>query len=170
MEQKTTKRQPSAPQESRNSDNVFLELRLEKKKNDVISFNNSIIYIKEMILYFEDKNHKTKKNYKNYENLNTLLKSVDCIVIIGATSTSVFLSITGVDLLVAPISAGIACGSSLCKKLLKEVVIKKHKKYKKQSEKDRQTFKSFDKLYRHSLQDIIFTKKIMNLYVIVLKV
>ena len=34
-----------------------LEQRIEKKPNDVISFNVSIINIKEMITYFKDKNH-----------------------------------------------------------------------------------------------------------------
>ena len=48
---------PSAPL----LENIDLEKRLEKKKNDVNSFNNHIINIKEMITYFNDKNHKSKK-------------------------------------------------------------------------------------------------------------
>ena len=57
-------------------------------------------------------------NRKRYKVLNTILKSVDSIVIIGSTSTSVTLSITGVGLILVPITAGIACGVSLCNKLL----------------------------------------------------
>ena len=34
-----------------------LEKRLEKKLNDVISFNNDISNLKEMIAYCKDKNH-----------------------------------------------------------------------------------------------------------------
>ena len=37
-----------------------------------------------MITYFKDKNNKSKKKYKNYRTLNTILESVDSIVIIGA--------------------------------------------------------------------------------------
>ena len=38
-----------------------LEQRLEKKLNDMKSFNNSINNIKELITYFKDKNKKSKK-------------------------------------------------------------------------------------------------------------
>ena len=44
-----------------------LEQRLEKKLNAIYSFNNSIKNIKEKIIYFKDKNHKSKKNCKNYK-------------------------------------------------------------------------------------------------------
>ena len=66
-----------------------------------------------MITHFKDKNHKSKKRYKNYKTLNTILESVDTIVIIGATSASITLSVTGIGLIVLPISAGIACTLSL---------------------------------------------------------
>ena len=105
MEAKTDKLYPSAPL----LENIDLEKRLEKKINDVNSFNNHINNIKEMITYFRDKNNKSKKKYKNYKTLNTILESVDSIVIIGATSTSITLPITGIGLIILPISAGIAC-------------------------------------------------------------
>ena len=114
--------------------------------------------IKEMITYFKDKNHKSKKRYKNYKTLNTLLESVDSIVIIGATSTSITLSVTGIGLIVLPTSAGIACTLSLGNKILHKLVINKCNKYKKQYERDQNTIKSFDKLYRKSLQDNIIDK------------
>ena len=53
-----------------------------------------------MITYFKDKNSKSKKRLRNFENLNTALESVDSIIIIGATSTSIILSITGIGLIV----------------------------------------------------------------------
>ena len=56
MDQKCDRLYPSAPLE-----NIDLEQRLEKKINDVNSFNNSINNIKEMISYFKDINHKSKK-------------------------------------------------------------------------------------------------------------
>ena len=53
MVQKIDRLYPSAPFEK----NIDLEQRLEKKLNDVNSFNDSINNIKEMITYFKDKNH-----------------------------------------------------------------------------------------------------------------
>ena len=154
METKTDKLYPSAPL----LENIDLEKRLEKKMNDVNSFNNHVNNIKEMITYFKDKNNKSKKRYENYKTLNTVLESVDSIVIIGATSTSITLSITGVGLIILPISAGLACTLSLGNKILHKIIINKYNKYKKQYEKDQNTIKSFDKLYRKSLQDNIIDK------------
>ena len=155
MEQKCDRLYPSIPFENRNID---LEKRLEKKLNDVNSFNNHINNIKEMITYFKDKNHKSKKKYKNYKTLKTVLESLDSIVIIGATSTSITLSITGIGLIVLPISASIACFLSLGNKVLHKLIINKYNKFEKQYERDQQTIKSFDKLYRKSLQDNVIVK------------
>ena len=154
MEQKCEKLYPSAPL----LENIDLKKRLEKKINDVNSFNNHINNIKEMITYFKDKNNRSKKRYKNYKNLNTILESVDSIVIIAATSTSITLSVTGIGLIVLPISAGIACALSLGNKILHKLIINKYNKYKKQCERDQNTIKSFDKLYRKSLQDNVIDK------------
>ena len=84
--------------------------------------------------------------------MNAVLESVDSIVIITATSTSITLSITGVDLIILPISAGIACTLSLGNKILHKLIINKYNKYKKQYQRDQQTINSFDKSYRKSLQ------------------
>ena len=154
MEQKCDKLYPSAPL----LENIDLEKRLEKKINDVNNFNNHINNIKEMITYFKEKNHKSKKRYKNYKTLNTILESVDSIVIIAATSTSITLSVTGIGLIALPISAGIACTLSLGNKILHKLIINKYNKYKKQYERDQNTIKSFDKLYRKSLQDNVIDK------------
>ena len=87
-----------------------------------------------------------------------MLESVDSIVIIAATSASITLSITGIGLIILPISAGIACTLSLGNKVLHKLIINKYNKYKKQYERDQQTIKSFDKLYRKSLQDNVIDK------------
>ena len=55
MEQKSDRFYPSAPLE-----NIDFEQRLEKKTNDVNSFNISINKIKEMTTYFKDKNNESK--------------------------------------------------------------------------------------------------------------
>ena len=154
MDQKTDKLYPSAPL----LENIDLEKRLEKKINDVNSFNNHISNIKEMITYFKDKNNKSKKRYKNYKILNTVLESIDSIVIITATSTSITLSVTGIGLIVLPVAAGVACGLSLGNKVLHKLIINKYNKYKKQYEKDQNTIKSFDQLYRKFLQDNVIDK------------
>ena len=154
MEQKCDKLYPSAPL----LENIDLEKRLEKKINDVNSFNNHVNNIKEMTTYFKDKTNKSKKKYKSYKTLNTVLESVDSIVIIAGTSTSITLSVTGIGLIVLPISAGIACGILLGNKILHKLIINKYNKYKKQYERDQNTIKSFDKLYRKSLQDNVIDK------------
>ena len=154
MEQKCDKLYPSAPL----SENIDLEKRLEKKINDVNSFNNHINNIKEMITFFKDKNNKSKKRYKNYKTINTILESIDSIVIIAATSTSITLTITGVGLVILPISAGIACTLSLANKVFNKLILNKYNKDKKLYEKDQNTIKCFDKLYRKSLQDNVIDK------------
>ena len=111
-----------------------------------------------MITYFKDKSNKSKKRSNNYETLNTVSESVDSVVIIGATSTSITLSVTGVGLIILPISAGFACTLSLGNKVLHKLIINKYNKYKKQYERDQQTNKSFDKFYRKSLQDNVIDK------------
>ena len=158
METKCYKLYPPAPL----LENIDLEKRLEKKTKDVNSFNNHINNIKEMITYFKDKNNKSKKRYKSYKTLNTILESVDSIIIIGATSTSITLSITGIGLIILPISAGIACTLSLGNKVLHKLITNKYNKYKKTYERDQITIKSFDKLYRKSLQDNIIDKTEYN--------
>ena len=78
-----------------------------------------------MITYFKDKNHKAKTKWKKYKTLNTILETVDTIVIIGATSTFKALSITGYGLIILPISAGKASTLSLGKRILHMLIIKK---------------------------------------------
>ena len=113
-----------------------------------------------MLTYFKDENNKSKKRYKNYKTLNTVLKSVGSIVIIGATSPSITLSISGFALVILPLSAGIACTLSLGNKVLHKLIINKYNIYKKQSDRDQLAIKSFDKLYRKSLQDNVIVEKV----------
>ena len=59
MEQKTDRLYPSARFEN---ENIDLEEQLEKKLNDVNSFNNHINNIEEMITYCKNRKNKSKKN------------------------------------------------------------------------------------------------------------
>ena len=153
MDQNCDRFYPSAPLE-----NIDLEQRLEKKLNDVNSFNNPINNIKEKITYFKDKNNKSKKKHTKNKKINTILKSFDTFVIIATTSSSITLSLTGVGLLVIPISTATARGLSIGNKVLYEIIINKYNKYKKLYERDQQTIKFSDKLYRKSLQDNVIDK------------
>ena len=153
MEQKKDRLYPSAPLE-----NNDLEQQLEKKLNDANSFINHISNIKKMIACFKEKKHESKQRFKNYKTLNTILESVDTVLIIGSTTTSVTQSVTGVGLIVVPFSARIACSLSLGNKLLHKVIIKKYIKYKNQFEQDQQIIKTFDKLYKKSSKDNVIDK------------
>ena len=111
-----------------------------------------------MINYFKDKNNKSKKKYKKYKTITTKLKSFDTFVSIASTSSSITLSVTGTGFINIPISAATACGLSIDIKVIYEVILNKYNKCKKQNEKDQQAIKSFDKLYRKSLQDNVIDK------------
>ena len=148
MEQKTDRIHPLTPLE-RND----LEQRLEKKRKDVKSFNDSIIIIKELILYFKRKNHKSKKKYRKHKTLTTLLKTFDTFVNIATTSSSFTLSLTGISLIAIPISNCLASGLTISNRIVFEMSMQRYSKYRKQCDKDHKTIKSFDKFYRNSLQD-----------------
>ena len=111
-----------------------------------------------MITYFKDKNNKSKKKYKKYELISTILKSFNTFVIIATTSSSITLSLTGIGLIAITISTATACGLSVGNKVIYEIIINKYNKYKKLYERDQQTIKSFDKLYRRALQDNVIDK------------
>ena len=111
-----------------------------------------------MFTYFKDKNNKSKKKYKKFKTLTTILKTFDTFVIIATTSSSLTLSLTGIGFIAIPISTGTACGLSIGIKVIYAIIVSKYNKYKKRYGKDQQTIKSFNKLYRKSLQDNVIDK------------
>ena len=90
--------------------------------------------------------------------ITTILKSFDTFVIIATTSSSITLSLTGIGLIVIPISTATACSLSIGNKVLFELIINKSNKYKTLYERDQQTIKLFDKLYRKPLQDNVIDR------------
>ena len=161
---KTDKLYPSAPL----LENIDLEKRLEKKLNDVSSFNNHIGNIKEMIIYFKDKNNKSKKKSNKYKRITTILKSFDTFVIIAKTYSSITLSLTKIGFIVIPISTASACALLIGNKVKYEVIINKHNKYKKQYERDQETNK-FLINHKENLHKILWLMKTnMRFYVIFL--
>ena len=136
-----------------------LERSIEKRLSDVNSFNNSNNNSKEKIQNFKDRNNKSKRKDEKYETINTVLNSFDTIVIIATTFSSITLSLTGIGLIVLPKPTATACELSIGNKVVYEIDMQKNNKYKKVCEKDQQTIKSFDKLYRKRLQDNETVKK-----------
>ena len=88
-----------------------------------------------MITYFKDKNQKSKKKYENYIMLTRILKSFDTFVIFATTSSSITLSLTGIGLIVIPKSTVIACGLTINKKAIYEIVMRKYNRSKKYYQK-----------------------------------
>ena len=120
--------------------------RLERKSNDFIVLIIQIITSNKIILFFKDKDHKSKMKYEKYKTLASIIESVDTIVINGSTATSVTLSITGIGSIILPITAGMGCSISIANKVLHKININKYNKNKKQYEKDQQTIKPFEKI------------------------
>ena len=68
------------------------------------------------------------------------------------------MSVTGIGLIAIPKSNATACGLSIGKKVIYEIVMQKFNKYKKRHQKDQQLIKSFDELNRKSLPDNVIDK------------
>ena len=99
-----------------------------------------------MITYLEDKKYGSKMRYKKYKTLTTLLNSFDTIVTIATTSISITLPLTGIGLIVIPISTASTCALSIGIKVLYEIIKNKYNNNKKQYDKDQLSIKSFEKL------------------------
>ena len=111
-----------------------------------------------MLTYFKDENNRSKKKYKKYKTLTTILKSFDTFAIIATTSSFFTLSLTGIGLIVIPISTATASRLSVGNKVVNEIIMNKYNKYKKLFARDQQSNKSFDKFYRKSLQGKVIEK------------
>ena len=86
------------------------------------------------------------------------MNSFDTFVIFATISSSITLSLTGFGLILIPKSFATACGLSIDKKVVYEIIVNKYNKYKEQNVKDQQTIKCCDKLYSKSLQDNVIDK------------
>ena len=111
-----------------------------------------------MITNFKDENNKSEKEYKIYKTITTVINSFDTFVNIATTSSSITLSLTRIGLIAILISTATACGLSIGNKVIYEIIINKYNKYEKLYERDLQTIKFFDNLYRNFLQDNIIDK------------
>ena len=126
--------------------------------------------MKEKVQYFKDKNNKSRKNYEKYKTITTIIKSIDTFVNIATTSSSITLSLLGIDLIAIPISTATAFALPIFNDVLNEIIINKNIKHKKQYEKNQQIIESFENLYRNSLQDnVINISEYESLYNILTK-
>ena len=144
MEQK---QYPSAPY--LNSD---IESMINKHLAKVSSFNNSIQNISLMMKYYELEEKKYKKYFK-CKPINNLITSTDGLIIIGTTSASVIRSITGVGIIVVPITAGVGCATGILVKICSSYLKKKKQNYKLKYAIIQKTLDDFKQIITTSLKD-----------------
>ena len=108
----------------------MINKRLQNELQKVNSFNNSFQNISLMMKYYELEENKYKKKCTKYKRINNLINSTDGLIIIGTTSASVTLSITGVGIIVVPITAGVGCATGILVKICSSYLKKKEQNYK----------------------------------------
>ena len=160
MEQKlypslTPTASPPAPYDVESMINKHLQSELQK----VDSFNNSIQNISLMTKYYEMEENKYKQKYNKYKLINNLINSLDGIIVIGTTSASISLSITGVGIIVVPIAAGVGCTTGILVKICSSYLKKKEQNYKLKYTIIQKTLDDFRQLYVTSLKDNCIDEK-----------
>ena len=99
------------------------------------------------------KEKKYKQKYNKYKLINNLINSLDGIIVIGTTSASISLSITGVGIIVVPITAGVGCTNGIIVKICSSYLKKKEQNYKLKYTIIQKTLDDFRQLYVTSLKD-----------------
>ena len=158
MEQKlypslTPTASPPAPYDVESMINKRLQSALQNELQKVNSFNNSIQNISLMMNYYEMEEKKYKQKYNKYKLINNLINSLDGIIVIGTTSVSISLSITGVGIIVVPIAAGVGCTTGILVKICSGYLKKKEQNYKLKYTIIQKTLDDFRQLYVTSLKD-----------------
>ena len=140
---------PSAPYDVESMINKRLQSELQK----VNSFNNSIQNISLMMEYYELEEKKYKQKFTKYKLINNLINSLDGIIVIRTTSASISLSITGVGIIVVPITAGVGCATGILVKISSSYLKKKEQNYKLKYAIIQKTLDDFRQLFTTSLKD-----------------
>ena len=133
--------------------NKRLQNVLQSESQKVNSFNNSIQNISLMMKYYEMEEKKYKQKYNKYKLINNIINSTDSLIVIGTTSASITLSITGVGIIVVPITAGVGCVTGILVKICSSYLKKKEQKYKLKYAIIQKTLDDFRQLYVTSLKD-----------------
>ena len=112
--------------------------------------------------------NKHKKKYTKYKLINNIINSTDGLIIIGTFSASVTLSITGVGIIVVPITTGVGCATGILVKLCSSYLKKKEQNYKLKYAIIPKTLDDFRQLFTTSLKDNHIDEKeyhrIVNMY------
>ena len=142
-----------APYDVESMINKRLQSALQNELQKVNSFNNSIQNISLMMKYYEMEEKNYKQKYNKYKLINNLINSLDGIIVIGTTSASISLSITGVGIIVVPIAAGVGCTTGILVKICSSYLKKKEQNYKLKYTIIQKTLDDFRQLYVTSLKD-----------------
>ena len=140
---------PSAPYDVESMINKRLQSELQK----VNSFNNSIQNISLMMKYYELEENKYKNKYTKYKLIKNISNSIDGLIIIGTTSASVTLSITGLGIITVPITAGVGCATGILVKTCSSFLKKKEQIYKLKYTIIQKTLDDFRQLFTTNLKD-----------------
>ena len=146
---------PSAPYDVES----MLNKRLQSELQKVSSFNNSIQNISLMVKYYELEENKYKKKYTKYKLINTIINSTDGLILLGTTSSSVTLTITGVGFIVVPINAGVGCATGILVKICSSCSKKREQNYKLAYAIIQKTLDDFRQLFTTSLKDYHIDEK-----------
>ena len=106
-----------------------------------------------MMKYYELEEKKYKKKYTKCKLINNLINSTDGLIIIGTTSASVTLSITGVGIIVVPITAVVGCATGILVKICSSYLTKKEQNYKLKYAIIQKTLDDVRQLFTTSLKD-----------------
>ena len=126
---------------------------INKKLKEVNSFNNSINNINLISKFYEEEYKKLKKKHNKFKNLNKILNTIDSLVIISSTSTSITFSLTGFGIFTIPIIASVGCGITITSKIICEYLKTKEKYYLEKYTLSHNTLQDFRKLHQKSLED-----------------
>ena len=137
----------------------MINKHLQSELQKVNSFNNSIQNISLMMKFYEMEEKKYKQKYNKYKLINNLINSLDGIIVIGTTSASISLSITGVGIIVVPIAAGVGCTTGILVKICSSYLKKKEQNYKLKYTIIQKTLDDFRQLYVASLKDNCIDEK-----------
>ena len=97
--------------------------------------------------------NKYKKKYSKYKLINNIINSTDGLIIIGTTSASVTISITGVGIIAVPITAGVGCATGILVENCYSCLKKKEQNYKLKYTIIQKTLDDFRQLITTSLKD-----------------
>ena len=140
----------------------MINKRLQSELQKVNIFNSSLQNISSMMKYYELEENKYKKKYTKYKLINNIINSTDGLMILGTTSASVTLSITGVGIIVVPITAGVGCATGILVKICSSYLKKKEQNYELKYTVIQKTLDDFRQLFTTSLKDNHIDEKNMT--------